>query len=318
MKFNSNFKVTAPASIANLICGFDVLGLAINAFYDEITIKSIDKPGVHITSIINNHTNISTDITKNAAGISAQLLLDFLKKEYGVDKDAGLDLRINKKIPVGFGFGSSSASAVAGALAVNEAFGSPLSQRELIPYAAQGELLAEGKYRINSIVPCALGGLFMVRHHENLDYHRLPFPKGLFLVLLYTNKPSVPHLEIRQKLGSSIALEHSVQQSANLGAFIQAVYQTDLGLFARSLEDHIAESCFGKSIPLFSEIKSAALKNNALGCSVAGHGSGIFAIFKNSLEAEQGALAMQAVYDNAGIKNSVIVSSVDLEGASKS
>lgn len=317
MKFNSNFKVTAPASLANIACGFDVLGLAINAFYDEITIKSADKPGVYISSILNNPTNISSEIEKNAAGISAQLLLDFLKKEHGVDKDAGLDFRINKKIPVGFGFGSSSASAVAGALAVNEAFGEPLTKRELIPFAAQGELLAEGKYRINSIVPCLLGGLFMTRHHQNLDYHRLPFPKGIFIVLLYPTRPLHQHHEMRSKLSPTIALEHSIQQSANLGGFIQAVYQTDLDLLARSLEYHIAESCFGNLIPLFAEIKSAALANKALGCSVAGSGSGIFAIFKNSLEAEEGAWAMQAVYDGVKIRSHVVVSSIDLEGASK-
>lgn len=315
MKFRSNFKVTAPATIANLACGFDILGIALNMPLDEIIVKPIDQPGIHITSILNNKTKISPTIEENAAGTTAQLLLDHLKKEHGLEKDWGLDLKLNKKIGVGYGLGSSSASAVAGAMAVNEAFGVPLTKRELIPFIVQGELIAEKQFRINSLVPSLLGGLILTRDHKSLDFHRLPVFKGLHFVIIYPHNKRILHQEMRNNLSQKITVEKTIQQAANASALVQALYTADLELMARSLTDNIAESYWKDFIPFFSEIKATALKNNALGCSISGTGSGIFAICKNSLEAEQVAEAMKAIYDENKIRNSVIISQVNQEGA---
>jgi homoserine kinase len=319
MKFKSKFKLTAPATIANIACGFDVLGLALQDLQDEIIVNPTDKSGIHISSIINNKTKIPLDIKSNAAGFSAQLVLDFLKKENGLDKEAGLDLKLIKKIPVGYGLGSSTASAAIGAAAVNEAFGLPLTNRELIPFAAQGELVAEGNFRINSIVPCLLGGFYLTRDHKNFDFHRLPFIKGLKVVVIYPEKTRLLHKDVRKNIIiKSISLAETTQQSADIGSLVQSLYTTNLDLLARSLEDHIAEKHWSHLIPFFKEVKETALKNKALGCSIAGTGSGIFALCKNNLEAEQVAKSMQEVFSKNKLKSKVIISNIAQEGVSLS
>ncbi len=315
MKFKSNFKISSPATIANIACGFGILGIAIEALSDEIIVRPTDKAGIHISTILKNKTKIPTSIEENAAGKSAQLLLDFLKKERGLDPNLGLDFEIIKKIPVGYGIGSSSASAVAGAMAVNEAFGVPLSKRNLLPFVAQGEHIAENGFRINSIVPALLGGLILVRDHASFDFHRLPFPKGLHIVVVYPRDKILLHKQVRNNLSKKVSLEKTIHQLADVGAFVHALYTSDLDLLSRSLEDFIAEEHWSSLIPFFREVKEAALSQNALGCSIAGTGSGIFAICKNSLEAEQAAQAMQAIYTANNIRSASIVSKINLNGA---
>jgi len=310
MKFRTKFKLRAPATIANMACGFDVLGLALEDLQDEIIVNSRDQPGIHISSIINNKTKIPLEIESNAAGISAQLVLDFLKKERGLDKNLGLDLKLIKKIPVGYGLGSSSASAAIGAAAVNEAFGVPLTNRELIPFAAQGELFAEGAFRINSIVPCLLGGFYLTRDHENFDFHRLPFVKGLQVVVVYPRNIRLLHKEVRNNLSQRISLTKTIQQSADVGSLVQALYTADLELLARSLEDHIAEEHWSDLIPFFKEVKEAALEKNALGCSIAGTGSGVFALCKNNFEATQIANSMTEIFSKNKIRSTAVISNI--------
>lgn len=314
MKFKSNFKIIAPASISNLACGLDALGLALETPQDEIIVKPIDKPGIHIVSILNNKTKIPLDTNKNAAGISAQLLLDFLKKEHNLEKDSGLSFSINKKVAVGHGLGSSSASAVGGAFAVNEAFGSPLTKRELLPFAAQAEQIVEKQFRINSILPSLLGGIILTRDHANYDFHRLPLIRGLHIVVIAPTNIIMNRQQNSTKLPSQINLKSAIQQSANLAALIQAFYTSDLELLSRSLTDHLAEAHWKDAIPYFEELKDAALKNKALGCSLAGSGSGVFALCKNSLEAEQVAEAMKDIYSSNKIRHSIIVSKINHTG----
>lgn len=317
MKLKTNIKISAPASIANIACGFDVLGLAIDAPNDEIIVTEADQPGIHITEIIKNKTKISTEISKNTAGLAAQKLLDFLKEERGLDKNIGLNFKLTKHIPIGFGLGSSSASAVAGVMAVNEAFDCPMQKRELVHFAAEGERLAEGKYRINSIVPSLIGGLVLTRDHEELDFHRLPLPKGLKIVVIYPKNRSLISRHVRDNLSRKVYLEHALKQVANVGALVHALYMSDFDLLARALEDNIAENHWCNLIPFFKELQQAAYSNHALGCSIAGTGSGVFAICKNSLEASHVAEAMEAILKENGIKSRTIISNINQEGARK-
>lgn len=314
MKFKSNFKVVAPATIANLACGLDILGVALENLKDEIIVKPATKPGIHINAIFNNKTKIPLDINKNAAGFSAQSLLDHLKKEHQLENHWGLDLTIHKKIAIGYGLGSSSASAVAGAFAVNEAFGSPLSKHELIPFIVQGEQLAEGHLRINSLIPSLLGGVTMVRNHKLLDFHRLPLVRGLYFVILNARNHTLTQRQARVKLPETISLKIATQQAANTAALIQGFYTSNLELISRSMIDHITEEHLSLSIPFFLDIKKAALDNKALSSSITGIGTGIFALCKNSLEAEQVAEAMKGIYDSNNIRYNLLISKIDQDG----
>lgn len=315
MKFKSNFKVTVPATIANLACGFDALGLALDNPQDEIIVKPSDQPGIQIGSIINNKAKLSLDPHKNAAGISGQLVLDFLKKEHGLDKKCGLNLHLNKKIGVGYGLGSSGASAVAGAFAVNEAFGAPLNKRELLPFIVPGEQEAEQQFRINSILPSLLGGIILTRDHSSYDFHRLPLIRGLHAVVIYPRNYIFTQQGSRKKLPQKISTQDAIQQAANMGALIQAFYTTNLDLLSRSLTDLIGEKYYSDRIPCFHELKEAGLGNKALGVSIAGLGSGVFALCKNSLEAENVAEAMKEVYETKKIRHNIIISQINQEGA---
>jgi homoserine kinase len=314
MKFKSNFKVVAPATIANLGCGLNALGLAIENPSDEVFVKPSNKSGIHISSILNNKTKIPLETNKIAAGISAQLVLDHLKSNFGLDPNAGLDLSLNKKVAVGHGLGSSSASAVGGAFAVNEAFGCHLTKRDLIPYIIKGEEMAEGQLRINSLIPSLLGGIILTRDHQTLDFHRLPLIKGLQMVVVYADNQVLAQKQVRNNLANKTEIANAIQQSANLGAFVQALYTSNLDLLSRTLTDHIAEKHWSALIPFFKELKATALSNGALGCSLSGTGPSVFALCKNSLEAEKVAEAMGGIYNSNKIPNTVIISKIDHEG----
>jgi len=317
MKIKSNFKVVAPATLANLGCGFDSLAIALEALQDEIIVTLSEQPGIHITTIINNKPTIPSETMQNAAGISAQLLLDFLKKEHGVDANIGFNFKLTKKVPLGYGLGSSSASAVAGVIAVNEALGNLLEKRELIPFAIEGEKIAEGTARVNNIAAALLGGIMLTRDHATLDIHRLPVFKGLSFVIVHPQHKRILHKDANQKLPQQVSLVQAQQQAANASALVQALYMSNLTLLSNTLCDHLVEATWSKSIPYFEEVKAAALAHKALGCGIAGSGSGIFAVCKNSLEANQIAEAMQNIYTKNKVKNKCIISNIHLEGASK-
>jgi len=314
MKFKSNFKVVAPATIANLGCGLDALGLALESPGDEVFVKPSTKSGIHISSILNNKTKIPLETSKNAAGVSAELVLEHLKANFELDPKAGLDLGLNKKVAVGHGLGSSTASAVAGAFAVNEAFGCHLSKRDLIPFIMKGEELAKGQLRVNSLLPSLLGGIILTRDHQTLDFHRLPLVKGLQMVVIYARKQVLNKTQLRNNLTSKTDIANALQQSANLGGFVQALYTSNLDLLSSTLTDHIAEKHWSPLIPFFKELKASALSNGALGCGLAGAGPAVFALCKNSLEAEKVAKAMEQVYNSNKIENTVIISKIDHEG----
>ena len=181
---STGIKVFAPATIANVACGFDILGFAIEQPGDEIIAKLSDKPGVHITRITGDGGKLPYEAAHNTAGVAAQKVLDFLGEKRGVE------MEIHKKMPFGSGLGSSAASAVAGAFIVNELLKHPLEKRQLLPFAVQGEAIASGSVHADNVAPCLLGGMVLVRDNATLDVHRIPSPKGLYVAVVY------PHLSI--------------------------------------------------------------------------------------------------------------------------
>lgn len=300
-------KVFAPASIGNVAVGFDVLGLCLTNPGDEIIIKESRTPGVTISKITGGK-GLPLDPTKNTAGVAAQAVLNHLGTKIGVD------LEIRKKMPAGSGLGSSAASAVAGAMAVNEFLGNPLQKKDLLPFAMQGEQLASKAYHADNVAPSLLGGLILIRDNTSLDYHRVYTPSGLYLTLVCPNV-QILTADSRAVLSDTIPLKTAIQQSANLSSFILGMVNGDFNLIGRSLEDVMIEPQRAQLIPQFYEVKEAALKAGAMGCSISGAGPTIFAMSKNSLEAEAVEQAMKAIYRKAKIQCKTYISEINNEGA---
>lgn len=315
MRFKSNFKVIAPIVLSDLGCGLDTFGLALDGLYDEVLVKPNNSPGIHINEVVGNKTNIPLEYAQNAAGAAAQATLSYLQQHHDLDPQLGLTLTIRKRIPVGHGLGSSAASAVVGAMAINEAFGRPLSKRELLPFAVQGEAVVEGLQRINAVVPALLGGCFLIQDHVQLRYHRLPFLKGLKVVFIYPRNIQMFQQERRQLLPPQQPMATWVQQSANAAALVQALYMGNLDGIQAALAFQPLERYWKDAIPQFDHLKSTALELGALGCSIAGKGSAVFALCKNSLDAEEIGAALSTIYEQERIRHTLVQAGIDLEGA---
>lgn len=304
--------VFAPATVANLAVGFDLLGLALNKPGDEISVKFVDQPGLVISSITGTGDKIlPLEPEKNTAGFSALCLLRHLGKE-----KLGIEMEIHKKMPFGSGLGSSAASAVAGVVAVNELLGNPLSKKELLGFAAAGEEIASGDYHLDNVAPSLLGGIIFTRNNATLDIHSLPIPKELVVTVIY------PHIEIltkdaRNLLNKEIGLSKSIIQSGNLGALIIGLHNNDYDLIGRSLEDVIIEPQRAKLIPHFYEVKNAALHAGALGSSISGAGPSIFALSKGKNTATKVGQAMQSIFIKNGITSECFVSSINPQGCKR-
>lgn len=308
---STGIKVFAPATVANVACGYDILGFAIEKPGDEIIIKFSDKPGLRITKITGAKGKLPYEIEKNTAGFAAQKLLEHLGEE-----QRGIEMEIHKKMPFGSGLGSSAASAVAGVMAINELLRCPLTKREILPFAVLGEQIADGAYHADNVAPSLLGGMILIRDNPTLDVHRLILPNGLYASVIY------PHIKIltkdsREVLSDTVTLKQTIQQTGNIASLVVGLSTSNLDLIARSLQDVIIEPQRAKLIPHFYEIKEAALSQGALGCSISGAGPSIFALSANSFIAENVGNAMKKVFTDAKIENQLFVSPINHEGAIK-
>lgn len=307
----TGIKVFAPASVANVACGFDILGFAIDKPGDEIIARFSDKPGLRITKITGAKGKLPYEVEKNTAGFAAQKLLEHLGEE-----KRGIEMEIHKKMPFGSGLGSSAASAAAGVMAINELLRRPLTKREILHFAVLGEQIADGAYHADNVAPSLMGGMVLIRDNPTLDVHRLLLPRGLYATVIY------PHIKIltkdsRDVLSDTVSLKQTIQQNGNIAGLIVGFYTGNLDLIARSLQDAIIEPQRAKLIPHFYKVKEAALSQGALGCSISGAGPSIFALSANSFIAENVGNAMQKVFSDAKIENELFISPINQEGAIK-
>jgi homoserine kinase len=302
-------KVFAPATVSNLACGFDIIGIALEKPGDEVIARFSDKPGLRITKVTGAKGKIPTDIRKNTAGVAVQKYLEHLG-----EANRGIELEVHKKMPVGSGLGSSAASAVAAVVAANELMRRPLTRRELLPFAMEGERSADGAWHADNIAPCLLGGIILIRDNPSLDVQRIPAPKGLYFAMV---KPHIQILtaESRAVLRKPLTLDQLITQTGNIAGLVTGFFNSDLELISRSLNDVVVEPQRAHLIPHFSGVKEAALEAGALGCSISGAGPSIFALCANSLEAENAAAAMASVYHNEKIGCDHFISPINLNGA---
>lgn len=305
----AGIKVFAPASVANVACGFDILGFAIDKPGDEIVVRFSDTPGFRITKITGAKGKLPKTIEKNTAGFAAQKLLEHLG-----ETERGIEMEIRKKMPFGSGLGSSAASAVGGAMAINELFNCPLTKRELLPFAVAGEQIADGAYHADNVAPSLIGGMILIRNNAELDIHRLVIPNFLYASVVY------PHVQVltkdsREVLNDTVSFKQSIEQSGNLAGLIVGLYNSNLDLISRSLQDVIVEPQRAQLIPHFYKVKEAAMNNGALGCSISGAGPSIFALSANTLIAENVGEAMKKVFIDNKIEADLFISPINQEGA---
>jgi homoserine kinase len=275
----NGIKVFAPATVANVACGFDILGFAVDSPGDEIVAKrNPNSKELRITDITGSKLKLPYETDKNTATIGILNLLKDLKIN-----NIGIDLEIHKKMPFGSGMGSSAASACGGVFVVNELLKLGLEKKELIKYALDGEFIASGGYHADNIAPCMLGGIQLTK---GTDYYRLPLPRGLHVLMIY-QRVEILTKEARKILSDTVTLKQHIGQNANLAGLIIGLYNADYSLIKNSLEDVIIEEQRKHLIPNFDFIKNTALTNSALGCSISGSGPTVFAIFDNTINMDK-------------------------------
>ncbi len=298
-------KLFCPATIANLSCGFDVLGTCLDNVGDEMIIRKSLQKGVRITKIVGADLPLETE--KNVAGVAALALLN------EVDVDFGFEIEIYKKIKAGSGIGSSSASAAGAVFGINELIGRPFSRKELVYFAMQGEVLASGSAHADNVAPALCGGFTLVRGYNPLDIVRIESPTEIYATVIHP-QIELKTSEMRAVLQPMVSLKSAITQWGNVGGLIAGLYTNDYELIGRSLHDDIVEPLRGKFIPQFDLVKQTALQNGALGSGISGSGPSIFALSKGKETAEKVANAMKAIFDGTGIPYEIHVSKINSEG----
>lgn len=297
-------KVHAPATVANMVCGFDILGFALEAPYDEMVLRLIDEP---IIRIINRDSyNLPTNPPDNVAGAALIALMEEL------DGTVGFEVEIKKNIKPGSGIGSSAASAAGAVVGANYLLGNQFSSDDLVRFAMFGEKVASGVKHADNITPCILGGVTLIRSIFPLDIIPLSSPE-LFVTIVH------PQIEVktenaRKILKHQVELKDAIKQWGNVAGVVAGLLQKDYDLLGRSLEDVIIEPIRSILIPGFDEVKASCREAGALGGGISGSGPSIFMLSKDEATAQKVAQVMAAVYTRLGIDYHTYVTTVNTTG----
>ncbi|MCU0428850.1 MAG: homoserine kinase [Cytophagaceae bacterium] len=302
-----SIKVFAPATVANVTCGFDVLGFAVNSPGDEVIIRKRNKPGILITKITGDEGKLTKNPEENTVSVSILKMLDKL------DSQQGFEIELHKKMPLGSGLGSSSASTVAGVFAANELLGQPFKQQELLPFAMEGERVACGSAHADNVAPALLGGFVVVRSYTPLDVVKIPTPPKLFASIIH------PHIEVRTKdarsvLRKDLSLHDAIKQWGNVAGLVSGLLLSDYSLIGRSMHDVVAEPYRSALIPGYYEVKQSALDAGALGAGISGSGPSVFALSDSEKTANKVAQAMSKAFHELDIDNDIFVSKINEKG----
>jgi len=300
-------RVFAPATVANVASGFDVLGFALDSPGDAVRLSRSTERGVRVVSISGDDGRLPRDPKKNTAAVAVAAFLDRVGSPFGVD------LELEKRMPLSSGLGSSAASAVAAVTAANLLAGTPLAPTELLPFTMEAERVACGSAHADNVAPSLLGGFVLIRSYDPLDVVRLPVPAGLSCAVVH------PHTELRTEdarrvLKKELRLSDAIRQWGNLAALVAALYNGDLALLGRSLQDVVAEPARSLLIPGFPQVKAAALAAGALGCSISGSGPSVFALCASPEVTSRAGEAMVAAFGAAGLASDLYLSAVNPRG----
>ena len=302
----NDIKIFSPATVANVACGFDVLGFCLDSIGDEMVIRKTDKRGVFITKIEGGF-ELPYETELNVAGVSALAMYNALKP------DCGFEIEINKKIKPGSGIGSSAASAVGSVFGMNALLGKPLNKTQLTAFAIKGEALASKCEHADNLAPALFGGFTLVKSLSPLEILQIPTPNDLYATIIHP-QIEVKTSEARAILPKEVALSKAVTQWANFGSLIHALHTSDFGLIQRSLNDVIVEPYRSQLIPHYNEVKIEVLKAGALGTGISGSGPSIFSLSKGLETANNVADAMKKVYSKTGIDFDIHISKINTTG----
>ena len=300
-----SLRIFAPATVANVSCGFDAMGFALDALGDELIATKNHSKNVTISKIEGAMLPFEAD--RNAAGVVAKHMLESQGFPFGVD------FQLFKKYKPGSGLGSSAASSAGAAFAVNELLGKPFDATQLVQFAMLGEEAACGSQIADNVSAALYGGFVLIRSYHPLEVVPLPTPPELYVAILH------PQIEIKTEdarniLPNDISMKHAITQWANVGGLVSGLYSEDYGLIGRSLQDVVAEPTRKLLIPHFDSVKLAALENGALGAGISGSGPSIFALCRGIIASERVVEAMKKSYSQTGIDYLVYTSPVGGKG----
>jgi homoserine kinase len=296
--------IHAPATVANMVCGFDVLGFAVNEPYDIMKIRFSDSPGV---TIINEDIyNLPIDPAKNVAGAALLAMLE------EIPEVAGLELTINKQIKPGSGVGSSAASAAGAVVAANCLLEDRFRKEDLVRFAMNGEKLASGVKHADNIAPCIYGGVTLIRSIFPLDIIELNAPP-LFVTIVH------PQIEVRTAdarsiLKQQIQLKDAIKQWGNIAGLVAGLQKSDYDLIGRSLEDVLIEPIRSILIPGFDEVKQKSKEVGALGGGISGSGPSIFMLSKDEQTARKVETEMKAIFSGIGLEHHTYITTINQQG----
>jgi homoserine kinase len=296
--------VHAPGTVANLVCGFDVLGMCLNAPFDIMEVRLLEEK--KITIISKDGYQLPTDPAQNTAGAP---LIEMLNE---IDATVGFEVTIEKLIKPGSGIGSSAASAAGAVVAANHLLGNIFSKEDLVRFAMFGEKVASGVKHADNIAPCIYGGVTLIRSIFPLDIVALPAPD--FFVTVIHPQIEVRTSDARQILRKEVLLKDAIKQWGNIAGLVAGLLKKDAALVGRSLEDVIIEPVRSILIPGFDEVKKGCKEAGALGGGISGSGPSIFMLSTNEATAQAVETVMKGVYERIGISYHTYVTNINPAG----
>lgn len=302
-----SIKVFAPATVANVGCGFDIMGFALEEIGEEIIIRKTETTALTVLPV-RGFEDIPTDPDKNVATVAVKAMLDKLSITQG------FEFEFIKHIKPGSGLGTSASSSAGAVFGVNEMLGRPFEKKDLVEFAMEGEKLLSGKAHGDNVSPSLLGGFQLIRGYNPLDLVNVSFPENLYVTIVHP-QVEIKTSEARKMLRTEISMSEAVTQWGNVGGLVAGLYTSDLDLIGRSMQDVIVEPIRSKLIPKFDEVKAAALSLGGVGCSIAGSGPSIFAFSKDEETAQKIKLKMTEIYGEAGIDVILYISKIGKTGA---
>jgi homoserine kinase len=305
---NISARAYAPATVANATSGFDVLGFALEEPGDIVICKSSQTPGIRIAPLTGDYIVLPNDPKLNTAGVAVQALLD------DHNLSLGLELEIQKGVPMMGGMGSSASSAVAAVIAVNELFHLELSPLELLPYVLESERFATGSPHADNAAPSLLGGFTLIHSMDPIDIISIVTPAAFSCALVHPHM-HIKTMDARSILPESVDMVTATKQMGHIAGFVAGMYQGDLDLIKRSSVDELAEPYRGKLIPGYEKIKATAKEKGALVCGISGSGPTMFALCPNADIAKRAGHAMEQVFLEENLGSDLYISAISLQGA---
>lgn len=296
--------IHAPGTVANMVCGFDVLGMCLEQPYDVMQVRLLEEKKVIIIS--KDGYNLPTDPALNTAGAP---LIEMLNE---IENNIGFEVTIQKNIKPGSGLGSSAASAAGAVVGANYLLGNIFFKEDLVRFAMFGEKVASGVKHADNIAPCIYGCITLIRSIFPLDIISLPAPD--FYVTVVHPQIEVRTSDARQILRKDVKLKDAIKQWGNIAGLVAGILKKDLALVGRSLEDVIIEPVRSILIPGFDEVKTKCKAAGALGGGISGSGPSIFMLSSNEATAKTVEYVMKEVYERIGINYHSYVTTISQTG----